>query len=199
MPNLMDVLAGNVTLPTKPVGKVNRKRGLTNRRYDIVGYKHSGEVIRKTNVSAAKANTYRADMRKDGCYRVDKIEVNSYVKDSNNDTHKLVFTEKNYTPALVGRVPGTIAMSEDKITYQRNVAHRKLVNNFRKNNKPTETRSDTGKYMLFHKMSGKLVAYGSDHDVAFFILNSGKPFSHYVLYVPSKVYNKLAKQDALDY
>lgn len=185
----------------------NRNRKVTIRRYDIVGYKHNGgrnkdgsldkrfkdTITEFKGVSARFANEMRAALRKDGYYRVDKIEVTSFARGSDYLNKEIIFSEKEYAPALVGRIPGPIEMSEAKVMLQRNIAHSKIVNAFARNNKSTETRTDSQNIIIFEKISGEAVYYGSEEGAVFFILNAPLSIENYVLYVNQETYERLAK------
>lgn len=205
MPTLAEMVKNPNIAKNLSSERVNRKRNLRARRYDIVGYRINGvtkngkkdnrykdTITEFRNVSARDANSIRAELKK-SCYRVDKIEVSSSVRDSDYNLNKLVFTEKNYVPRLEGSVPNSPAMSDNKIKLERNQMHRKNADIMARGNNSTETRSDSGKVMVFDKETGSLVLYGTEEEAAFFILNKKDAFSKYVFYVSEKVFQQLRR------
>jgi hypothetical protein len=173
-----------------------RERNISSRRYDIVAYRNpqNPEIAEHKYLTAAEANRTRTQLRKEGYYRVDKIEVFSTVKNSRGATSILAFRPKVYEPALVGRIPDPIEAGILKQKDDRNQMRTTNENLRAKNSKSVETRTDTGKVIIYEKMSGKAIFYGEEAFAATYILNNHLNMNEIVIYMPSKT---LAKVNAI--
>lgn len=186
-----NMAAGKAAIKVKPTEKNNKR--LTGRRYDIVGHRLNGEVIRYDNVAAVKANAIRKQLRMEGCHRVDKIEVVTKV-----NGQEIVFTEKNHIPAHVGRIPVTVTATERKIADDRAKMHQRNILSLMKSNRSRvsqdnririydndgeKIRNGKGKFMTVPK----LVFVGDEAGAVFFILNTKKSLDSLTFYLPAKI------------
>lgn len=165
---------------------------LTDRLCDLIVKKH-GEVIYKYEaIPQAKASRWRKQYRKEG-FAVDMIEVSTTISATNT---VLEFHEKNYVPALVGRIPGTVEMSEQRAAQKRAENHSNMVKKMHRNNKVKETVNDD--YKIYNKESGQLVFKGDANECIKFIQNNPDfDITEHVAYLPSKVVEKINQNNRI--
>jgi hypothetical protein len=174
-------------LEAKPKPKAN----LNGRRYTVIGHRLNGEDIVKHNLSATKANSLRASLRKEGCHAVDKIETVSYIPTQDGERKLLTFSEKAYTPILEGKVPGNAVATELRIAAQRNTMKARNIEKIRRASKSTETRNEAGNVIIYDKMSGRAIFYGTEAEAVFYLINNNLDLVNLVIYMGSKTYRKV--------
>lgn len=213
MPNLSEIANGKAKAITTL--SPNRNRSISGRRYDIVGYKTDGTVTRKDNVSANKANAVRQELRNEGHYRVDKLEVISKVVNSNYESVTLTFVEKNYVApdnAIVARegdvtdIQKTFAWDAvstgddawlnpeaSHIAEGHRKAHAQAIAKASRKSTSKETRTDL--LTAHHKMTGMVDFVGTEEEMIFFLNNLKEPMGNYVFYVPNDIHKKAVAND----
>lgn len=190
MVTLADLVKDNTKpIPKEPVKGVGK---IVTRRYDIIGRKLDGTVIEYRNLSAVKANRTRKELRTQGCHAVDKIEVYSTIKRADGDNTVLTFTEKQYVPALVGRIPNPVTASENKIFDDRAKMRNANDNRRAKENKAVMNKRGP-EAIIYDKMSGKAIFAGTEGQAVFFLVNNKIAIVNVVIYMNNKTYAEAVK------
>ena len=193
----MTTLAERIANPQAKVDikvESTRTRMFTGRRFDIVAYKSNGETVTYHNVVAAGIENFRAELKKQGYYRVDKIEVNSNILENGkrrslrfDGNHKL--PEKLPTIVTPDAIPtvGNISLPWDvvsntspaflvpepkKLADDRIKAHAKLMAKEARKNHSKERHSDNLYRLYSTGRKPKLVFMGTESEVLFAIMNN---------------------------
>jgi hypothetical protein len=174
------------TLPAK----VKADPIFTNRLFQVIVKKNGNIIHSYDDVPMAVATRWRREYRNEG-FAVDLIETSTTISATKKE---IAFTEKNYVPALEGRIPNPVEMSEHRAEQKRIDNHSRLVKKMAQQNKGAkETIYEDIK--IFEKISGNLVFKGSADECAEWL--KARPdfkISEHVAYIPEKQFAELRRR-----
>lgn len=154
-------------------------------RYTVIVTIHNYE-----SVPMNTATRWRKEYRNEG-FAVDLIETSTTISETKKE---VAFTEKNYIPALVGRIPGTVEMSEQRANQKRLDNHSNMIKKMARNAKVKE--SITEDIKIFENATNNLVFKGSnDECIAWIKAHPNFDISKHTAYLPSKVVANLKRRD----
>lgn len=159
------------------------------RLFTLIMKKH-GEIIEiYEDIPMNVATRWRKEFRNQG-FAVDMIETHTVIAETKKE---VVFTPKNYVPALEGRIPATVEMSEQRALEKRIQNHSNMIKKMARNNKVKESVDE--KIKIYEKITGNVVFIGSEADCVKWI--EARPdfkISEHIAYLPAKVFENLRKK-----
>jgi len=188
--SILDILEKGFKLPDPtPI----KPRVFTDRLYNVIAHRANGETKTFENVTASSAGRLKKSLKREGFYRVDRIEVSSKAHGK-----ELIFTEKNYIEKNVSKfTPGTPTITDNRLKDQRAVSHNKMVLKEAKKNHMTEWRSDEFEIQIFAKADNSLVFKGEETEAVKFLLTKQIKIKDHVFYLNGKIWSALRRNDNL--